>query len=207
MRFCLIGYPLRHTLSDKIHESLFKASGRDFVYKIYEVKNLDKQIKNLRDYNGFNITSPYKTEIIKYLDDIDEVARRCNSVNTVLNKNKKLIGYNTDIIGFENSLKFHNIDIFKKNYKVCIIGFGGVARTILYYFLNNNINNINIFIRNISEQKINLIKNYNKNILVEDINKIKNYNLDYDLLINATPVGAFPDIKNSILTSEVLKKY
>lgn len=198
--FGLIGYPLRHTLSKYIHENLFYINNIDGKYRINEIRpsDLSKEINNLKKYDGFNVTLPYKVEIIDYLDEIDEEAEKCGSVNVVVNKRGKLIGYNTDIFGFEKSLIFHEISSFSN---VCILGFGGVGRTIAYYFLKNKIS-VTVAVKDYSNEKIDKIKKFNKDIIVRDINNIEG---KYELLINATPVGMYPKIDEIAISGEILK--
>jgi shikimate dehydrogenase len=125
--------------------------------------------------NGLNVTIPYKEKIITYLDEVDKAARIIGAVNTIAKKDNKLIGYNTDYIGFIESFK-NNLNF--KN--ALILGTGGASKAIQYAL---NIKNINFDIAS--------RKNNKKYISYDLINeKIK----DYDLIINTTPLGTFPDV-------------
>ena len=162
--------------------------------------DLKNNILFLKSLSGFNVTNPYKTEIIKYLDEIDHTAQICESVNTVVNINGKLKGYNTDIAGFTESMKFHQIPM---DSKVCIIGFGGVAKAILYKLLSFG-SDLTIAIRNYSKDRVIKITQFISDKF--DIKRVNIINLDkingeYDLLINATPIGCFPN-SNELLIKD-----
>lgn len=129
----LIGYPIAKSLSPAMHNAAFVRLGINAVYVIFETQKNDfphavKKMKLMR-ICGFNVTVPYKEEVIPYLDELDEQARAIGAVNTVLNKEGSLVGYNTDAPGFiaslKNELKFEpvNKDIF-------VMGAGGAARAI-----------------------------------------------------------------------------
>lgn len=123
--YTLIGYPLGHSMSPWIHERLFKMAGREGAYTLTELppEAFADTVAELRALNGFNITIPYKTDIIPYLDELDETAARYRSVNCVQNTNGKAIGYNTDCTGFLRSVE--NFDL---GGRVLLIGCGGVGR-------------------------------------------------------------------------------
>src|SRR5690625_3525257 len=108
-QFGLIGYPIEHSLSPWIHEQFLKRTNLKGTYSIFEIettRSFSEEMKKLKkkQLDGFNVTVPYKEKIINYLDEIDEQAERIGAVNTVLCKNNKWIGYNTDGIGYVRSL-------------------------------------------------------------------------------------------------------
>lgn len=199
-QFGLIGHPLKHSYSSRIHQSLFKLNNIAASYNIIDVKpeNLKDKIQDLKNLTGFNVTAPYKTKIINYLDDIDSTAKKCNSVNTVINLNNKLIGFNTDILGFAKSIEIHKIPMYPK---ICVLGFGGAAKSIIYYLTKKNVD-ITVAVRNYSKEKKTSIKKIFNNISVTDINKINSH---YNLLINATPVGMFPNINHMPVNEKILR--
>ncbi len=193
--FCLIGDKLNHSLSCELHRSLFELRKINANYHLKEIKpeDLSREMCQLKKLDGFNVTIPYKTEILKYLDEIDLDAESCGAVNTVVKKNNKLIGYNTDIFGFDKSVQFHNIKLNGAKTKVCVWGFGGAAKAIVFYLLKNDVD-ITVAIRNWSEEQKEYIKNFfvqsnKKTINVVNIFDGSNYHQSYELLINATPVG------------------
>lgn len=151
--------------------------------KIIDSEYVNFDLREIEDFNnleilkinGLNVTIPYKEKIITYLDEVDKAARIIGAVNTIAKKDNKLIGYNTDYIGFIESFK-NNLNF--KN--ALILGTGGASKAIQYAL---NIKNINF--------DIGSRKNNKKYISYDLINeKIK----DYDLIINTTPLGTFPDV-------------
>src|SRR3989338_9642228 len=106
--YCVIGDPVKHSLSPLMHNALFQALGIDAVYTKFHVKK--EELKDATDLfrkfgiKGINVTIPHKTEIMKYLDEIDKTAKLVGAVNTIVNKNGKLIGYNTDFYVVESLL-------------------------------------------------------------------------------------------------------
>ncbi len=127
-KYALLGYPLGHTMSPPIHKRLFELDGKpDSEYEVCEIppEKLAERSEYLNSLNGYNITIPYKVDIIKYLDGLDESAKRYNSVNCVVNRDGKNIGYNTDCSGFLRSLEAGGA---KLGGRVLQIGCGGVGR-------------------------------------------------------------------------------
>ena len=166
----------------------YSFSVKYFGQKFYDEKIIDSEyinfdLREIEDFNnleilkinGLNVTIPYKEKIIPYLDEVDKAASIIGAVNTIAKKDNKLIGYNTDYIGFIESFK-NNLNF--KN--ALILGTGGASKAIQYAL---NIKNINF--------DIGSRKNNKKYISYDLINKrIK----DYDLIINTTPLGTFPDV-------------
>ena len=111
-QYTLIGHPLGHSMSPFIHERLFAMAGREASYTLTDIapEHLEGKEPYLRSLQGFNITIPHKMAIIPIVDELDESAKRYNSVNCVANQNGKLIGYNTDCDGFTMSVKEYPMD-------------------------------------------------------------------------------------------------
>lgn len=127
-KYALLGYPLGHTMSPPIHKRLFELDARpDAEYEVCEIppEQLDSKSEYLNSLDGYNITIPYKVDIISHLDELDESAKRYNSVNCVVNRNGKNIGFNTDCTGFLRSLEAGGA---KLGGRVLQIGCGGVGR-------------------------------------------------------------------------------
>src|SRR5690625_1384000 len=122
MKLGLIGYPIQHSLSPWIHNQFLKKSNLDGQYLIYEIntsKNFNEELKKLKDekLTGFNVTAPYKEIIIDYLDELDESVKQIGAVNTVLHKDGKWIGYNTDGLGYVKALAAKFPEIMKNKNK------------------------------------------------------------------------------------------
>lgn len=129
----IIGYPIEHTFSPKMHNFISKLLGKDYVYSAWlvEPKNLEAAINGMRALNiaGINVTAPHKQEVMKYLDEVSDQAKLLGSVNTVVNSGGKLIGYNTDAEGFLAAVKSEGIEV--KGKKILVIGAGGVTEPTL----------------------------------------------------------------------------
>ncbi len=191
----LFGYPVRHTFSPQMHNYVFNELNIDGVYLPFEVKPeyLKMSLKSLvwLGFKGINITVPHKQTCMEFLDDIDEEAELIGAVNTIKVKKEKLIGYNTDGIGFINSLQKNNIDL--KGSKILVLGAGGASRAISVSMVrNNNLNKIYIYDIDFSKSK-SLIEKLNS--IRSDIalgieeSDLENLTKEIDILINATPVG------------------
>ncbi|MEO0206669.1 MAG: shikimate dehydrogenase, partial [candidate division WOR-3 bacterium] len=181
----VIGYPLRLTYSPTMHNAAFKELNVEGIYYPLSVppegfKEIILRIRQLK-FRGVNITNPYKVEVIKYLDEMSSIARIVGAVNTVLIKHNKMIGENTDVYGFNESLRIHNIDL--ENRVVLIIGAGGVARAILYVLGKKRTQKIFVTNRTISKPCA-LTKKYD--IAVVEIEQVRQIIGDIDFVVNAT---------------------
>lgn len=201
--YCLIGNPVNKSLSPIIHNNIFKELKEEKVYLTFNIEkeNLKTTIDGFKAMNiqGFNVTIPYKKEIIKYLDGISKEAKIIGAVNTVKNENGKLIGYNTDGLGFIKTFYNHKIEIKNKN--ILVLGSGGAAYGIVASLIEEKVNKIYINNRNIDnarilEKKINLINN-NISTEVGDLSLDNIDRNDVDIIINTTPIGMYPMEKMS----------
>ncbi|MBI4710664.1 MAG: shikimate dehydrogenase [Nitrospirae bacterium] len=131
----LFGFPVEHTLSPAMHNAAFKAMGLDMRYLPFKVspQDLPHAVRAIRALNltGVNVTVPHKEKVISLLDEVDKEAQFIGAVNTIVNKDGKLTGYNTDGRGFMQSLSEAGIQVCGK--KILIIGAGGASRAISYY--------------------------------------------------------------------------
>lgn len=162
----IIGNPIQHSLSPLIHSFWMKEHEIDSTYEIYELErsNISSFLKGLKDNNiyGLNVTLPYKSEVIKYLDHINKEALGLGAVNTIkVGEDNKLYGYNTDVYGFMEHL--NKSAPFWKNMlgHITIIGAGGASRAIIWSFLKENKNNIKLINRS-KERALNLINDMKK---------------------------------------------
>jgi len=211
----LIGYPVKHSKSPQMHNTAFEALGLDYVYLAFEVQegNLKKAVEAMKTLNaiGFNVTMPYKTKVLEYLDDISEEARIIGSVNTVKNENGRLIGYNTDGIGFIKSLEEKGVNYVEE--KVVILGAGGAARAIATQLAYDGAAEVVLFNRTLGKAE-EIAENINASIptcrcrgLEMDESLLKEEIRDAAILVNCTSVGMKPNIDKSIIPSpEVLHK-
>lgn len=131
-KLAVIGYPIKHSYSPLIHNFISKKLNAPYVYEQVETPpdELGDVVKKLKDegYLGFNVTAPYKEKVIEYLDEVSQDARLFGAVNTVVNKSGKLIGYNTDALGFYEALCYRNINPEGKH--ILMLGAGGAARSV-----------------------------------------------------------------------------
>lgn len=208
--FGLIGYPIKHSLSPWIHEQFMEKTQIKGSYDIFEIdldKNFKKEINLLRkkEINGFNVTVPYKEKIIKELDELDEQAKKIGAVNTVLNLNGKLIGYNTDGLGYVKSLEEAYPTIKETKPNILLIGAGGAARGI-YNALKSS-DYLKIDIANRTLKKAEEIKQTNllgvTNILTLD--EAEQVLGQYDIVVQTTSVGMKPHVDTQIINLEKLK--
>lgn len=195
-KYCLIGYPLGHSMSPWIHEKLFSLSGKQAEYTLNEFppEQLEQHVPELEQLNGFNITIPYKTKIIPLLDGLDETAERYQSVNCVSGK----IGYNTDCIGFLRSVP-------EISGKVLLIGGGGVGRMIATEVLRHH---AELTISEPNAETALILENELKEKFPQEKFCFRSADSipvqeEFHLLINACPVGMFPKV-NACPVSDAL---
>lgn len=205
-KFCLIGETLGHSMSPQIHKQLFELSGKDGTYCINEIKKSEfsRKAKELSLYTGYNITIPYKVDIIPYLDKIDESALRYGAVNCVDNKNGISTGYNTDVDGFLKSLEVNNILL---SGKVLLLGNGGVGRMMACESCLAG-GSLTIAVREGSQKKALEVKEFIlskvENAEIEIVT-YENISGHFDVLINATPVGMYPNTDGCPVDDKVIE--
>ncbi len=185
----LIGYPVEHSLSPSMHNAAFDHLGLDYCYVTFPVRPdlLEDAVKAIRALNlkGVNVTVPHKERVIPFLDVVDEEASFIGAVNTILNDNGVLRGFNTDGRGFMESLKDAGVDI--KGRRIIIIGAGGASRAIGFYLCREA---MALGITDIEIEKtsrlVNDLKRLKDNVYIIDrITDLK----ETDIIINATPLG------------------
>ena len=184
-KYLVIGNPIDHSLSPELHNHWFKNSKID---AIYEKKEINKnEIRELitkirkKEINGINVTVPFKNLVIPFLDHLTSEADITKSVNTISLENDKVVGYNTDIAGFELAIRYKKYNV--NNKKILIIGAGGVVPSIIYSLKKMNPNKI--FLMNRTKDKAENMKKQFKEIEILNWNQ----NCDIDMIINATSVG------------------
>ncbi len=189
----IFGDPIEHTLSPYMHNAAFKALSLEFVYVPFKVEKekIGEALSAMKlfSFAGANITIPHKESVIEYLDEVDEMAKRIGAVNTLVNKDGRLFGYNTDIYGFSHSLK----EVGFSGKKAYIIGAGGAARSVFLGLCSMSISEIYIFNRDIRRAK-RLVEELSPafpeiKVFIESFSNIRNSNFDTDIVINATSLG------------------
>ena len=185
-KYIVIGNPIEHSLSPKLHNYWMNKYNIEASYdkKLVNEEDIEKIINEVRKKNlqGINVTVPFKKSVIPFLDELSQESKETQSVNTILLENKKLVGHNTDIAGFELALRHSNYDVTNK--KTFILGAGGVVPSII--FALKKMKALKIILSNRTLEKSKELKNYFKDI---EIVKWGNIPSDFDMIINATSVG------------------
>tara|TARA_B100001109_G_scaffold197479_1_gene164058 strand:+ start:1624 stop:2418 length:795 start_codon:yes stop_codon:yes gene_type:complete len=184
-KYFVIGNPIEHSLSPKLHNYWIKSNSLDAFYDkkkidINELKDLIFQIKQ-KNIKGINVTVPYKRSVIPFLDKLSPEAEKTQSVNTIFLKDELIVGHNTDVIGFVNAVEKINFSL--NNKKIYILGAGGVVPSIV--FALNKMNVLEINLANRTKQKALDLKKSFGNLKIVDWGLIP----DFDVIINATSVG------------------
>ena len=184
-KFLVIGNPINHSLSPKLHNYWIEQNNINAIYekqKLEEkdLENLILQVKE-KKIDGINVTVPFKKAIIPFMDKLSVEAQKTQSVNTIYLDNNKIIGHNTDIAGFELSLKKLKYDVSGK--KILILGAGGVVPSII--FALNSMNVSRITVTNRTKEKAEKLKYLSKDLILADWGDVS----DFDMIINATSVG------------------
>ena len=200
----IIGNPVSHSMSPAIHNASFIEKGLNNVYVPLKIANIGTFMKECRrmDFQGFSVTIPHKESVLPFLDNIDHTARKIGAINTIVNQDGILTGYNTDcmaaIMGLECSLKETNDTLSNK--KISIIGAGGAARAVAFGLKEKGCD-ITIFNRTIERaEKL----SHDVKCRFERFEEL--YKLDSDILINTTPIGMFPDIDQTPIPKNILKE-
>ncbi len=198
--FGIVGYPVGHSLSPKIYMAAFASGGYpkyNYIPMPMPAGRLMLVVDGVKDleFRGINVTIPHKTNIMKYLDAIDPDAKIIGAVNTIVNDGGMLTGYNTDVTGFLASLT--EADFLAEDCNAVILGAGGVARAAIWGLCKRNAGCITIGARN-PEKAANLAKDFEQysDILVYDwqAEEFKEILQSADILINATPLGMYPNL-------------
>jgi shikimate dehydrogenase len=197
--FGVFGKPIKHSKSPVIHNACFKQHNVNAVYLAFEIDNICESVTAIRTLNiqGASVTIPFKESIMDVLDWIDDDAKKIGAVNTVVNKDGKLHGFNTDYKAAIDPIKPFGI----KGKKVCIIGAGGAAQAVAFG-IHKEKGELTIINRNKLRGQ-NLALKYKANFIsMDDIEKIKDTNPDF--IINTTSIGMSPDIDEISFPSELL---
>lgn len=208
---CLIGDPVEHSLSNYMYNYFAKKVGLNYGHVKFKVSSKNRnnlkiaiQALKILGINGANITIPYKVKVMRYLDKIDKTAKAIGAVNTIINKNNKLIGYNTDGVGAIQAIEKYLREI-KPSDQIVVFGAGGVARVVVFE-LSKKTKKITVLNRTpdfyLAQNLRNDFIKFNNQIEIlplNDMNIIKE-TVKSDFVINATSVGMFPNTKESLLS-------
>ena len=184
-KYLVIGNPIKHSLSPKLHNYWIKQNNIDAVYDKKQVNENDikaiiSEVKNEK-INGINVTVPFKKLIIPFIDELSSEANEAQSVNTIYKENNKIVGHNTDISGFELAIREKNYDV--KNKKVFILGAGGVVSSIILSLRKMGVSKI--VLSNRTKKKAEELKKNFVDLEIVDWGKIPEFNM----IINATSLG------------------
>ncbi|MFL0250396.1 shikimate dehydrogenase [Clostridium neuense] len=199
----LLGEKLGHSFSPDIHKVVFEKFGKKAIYNLFEMPNdkIKEALEGFRLINcrGINVTIPYKTEVIKFLDYISKEAESIGAVNTLKFSGNKLGGYNTDYLGFGKMLK--KFDISVQGSTCVVLGSGGAAKAVVQYISDNQCEKLYIVSRN----KERASKDFSKFQVIDykELENIKNG----DIIINCTPVGMFPKVGVSPVNKEIIARF
>ena len=181
-QFGLIGRDIEYSFSRKYFLEKFNSNLNlsDYNYRNFDIESIDliKDFIDDKDLGGLNVTIPYKIEVIEYLDEISDEAKKIGAVNTICFENGKKIGYNTDIYGFSESLRANSVDSIDS---VIILGTGGASKTVIYYCKTNNIP-FKILSRSKSKDFLSY-KEIDQSFFKGKV-----------LIVNCTPIGTYPKI-------------
>jgi shikimate dehydrogenase len=206
----VIGNPLTYSLSPKMHNAAFKELGLDFEYQKFEVpehqflSTLD-DLKS-KSFRGLSVTMPYKTKIIQYLDKLDNLASEIGAVNTIVNDNGFLTGYNTDAYGAIEALKNNGINVESERHKILILGAGGASRAIAFPLarLGHEIIIANRTFMNGVQLAMELSNITMATVL--NIDNVKDIIDNTRIIINCTPVGMKSKSEESPIPIELIKE-
>lgn len=218
----LLATPIGHSLSPRMHNLGYTLKNLNYAYLAFEVGNdeLEKTVEGFKAQGaaGFNVSMPNKMKVLEYLDELDDSAKFARASNTVVNRDGKLIGYNTDGLGYVKNLEEHGVEL--KGKKVTLVGSGGAATPIAIQLTQSGIREISIFARNDkffsqAEENVNYINNEMKEFGVkanifqlEDKEAFRREVAESLILANGTSLGMKPLDHLSIIddVEDVLRK-
>ncbi len=205
-QFCVLGESLPHTISPTIHQRLFDLSEKKGDYSILELtpEQLLTQVDFLKTFTGYNVTIPHKVKIIPFIDKLDASAERYGAINCVHNKDGISTGYNTDVFGFLRALESGGGNL---GGKVLLLGCGGAGRMMAIEAALAD-SDLTIAVRESSMEKAQkdlediLILKPDAKVTITSLNSIQG---SYDLLINSTPAGMYPDTDKCPVSDDVIR--
>ena len=206
----VIGNPIGHSLSPLMHNDAFEHLSIDAHYHAFlvEEETLGEAVKGLKALGalGFNVTTPHKVSIMKYLDEIDPLAKQIGAVNTVVHRDGKLIGYNTDGIGYVRSLQSISKEPLHQK-RVLLLGAGGACRAIYFSLADVGIKEIDIANRTV-EKAEQLIAGCKAKVTSHalSLEQATEKQENYDVIIHTTTIGMHPHVQHTPLQIRSLKQ-
>lgn len=194
--YMVLGKPISHSFSPLMHNTAL--SHYDLKEKYFAIELQENELTDLAvhlnqgDFRGANITLPYKQSIIDYLDGLDVTAKKIEAVNTIVKEDNKLVGYNTDIYGFAAPLAEYRDEL--EGRRAIVFGTGGASRAIISALLDFKMDEIILISRNPDTSEIVKSKD---NVYVEGYDAWASLAVDAELIVNATPVGMYPNVNDS----------
>ena len=210
-RVCgVIGNPLGQSVSPMMHNAAFAELGLNYIYLKFEISERELEntilILKAKSFVGLNVTHPFKVLIMDHLDKIDDLAKEIGAVNTILNRNGKLIGYNTDSFGALAALRSSGLVLENMKYKILIIGAGGAARAVSVPLakLGHKIIVANRTLKH-AEEIVKILPKASSPevVLLSDVHKVIE---DVMVVINCTPVGMTGGPSGCVIRPELLRK-
>jgi shikimate dehydrogenase len=208
----VIGDPVAHSLSPAIHNAAFQHLKLDCVFLAFRVKSteVENALRGMRGLGilGLNVTMPHKHSVVASLDEVDATAKFLGSVNTICNRDGRLIGYNSDGVGALNALRENRVAL--KGKKILLLGGGGAAKAIAYalvpkvgevVMLNRTVENVKPFVEAVNQK-------LGKKIVcgVLSAKSVKKNIAGADLVVNATSVGMFPNVTETLVPPNLLRR-
>jgi len=193
----VIGYPLGHSLSPTMHNAAFSAKGLNAAYLAFESESVEDALQGMRalGIKGMSVTIPHKSSVIPLLDQVDDLAERIGAVNTIVNEQGRLVGYNTDALGALKALE-EKTEVFGKT--CLILGAGGAARAIGYILKEHGVD------LNLANRSHGRGEELADSLECAFIPLERVTDVQVDLLIQTTSVGMYPHDKESIVSSDAL---
>lgn len=195
MKYCVIGEKLTHSMSPQIHKRYFDYYKQDSTYEITQIP-MEDMLGDcsglLKEYDGFNVTVPYKEKVLKYLQGTSDEAKEIGAVNTVVNQGGDMYGFNTDPFGFE-SLLIHN-DVAIKDKVFVVLGSGGASKSVCYILKKRGAKKVIVVTRKDTSEE-----GYMTYSALESFKG--------DVLVNTTPVGMYPNVDNCPVNENVIANF
>ena len=195
MKYCVIGEKLTHSMSPQIHKRYFDYYKQDSTYVITQIP-MEDMLGDcsglLKEYDGFNVTVPYKEKVLKYLNGTSDEAKEIGAVNTVVNQGGDMYGFNTDPFGFE-SLLIHN-DVAIKDKVFVVLGSGGASKSVCYILKKRGAKKVIVVTRKDTSEE-----GY---MTYSELESFRG-----DVLVNTTPVGMYPNVDNCPVSENVIANF